>query len=49
MLETLNASLRPENYIGCAEMQTMEYLQTVIDPLLAAHEGQNVRTQEITV
>ena len=47
--ETLNASLRPENYIGCAEMQTTEYLQTVIDPLLAAHEGQNVRTQEITV
>ena len=47
--EALERALSPENYIGCARMQTEEYLQSIVRPLLAKQEGQNVRTQEITV
>ena len=47
--ETLAAALQPENYIGCAAMQTREYLQTVVDPLLKANEAESVQAQEISV
>ena len=47
--ETLTATLSPENFIGCAAMQTREYLSAVVDPLLAAHPGESVRAQEIKV
>ena len=47
--ETLNAALRPENFIGCAEMQTREYLQKVIDPLLEKYADDAVQAQDITV
>ena len=47
--ETLLSSLRPENYIGCAAMQTREYLENVIAPLLKANEETKVAEKEITV
>ncbi len=47
--ETLEKALLPENYIGCAAMQTREYLNTVIAPLLAANAGSEVQAQEINV
>lgn len=45
----LESALQPENYIGCAALQTSEYLKTVIDPLLEANENESVRAQEINV
>ena len=45
----LNASLRPENFIGCAGMQTREYLRAVIDPLLEKYAGETAAEKEITV
>lgn len=45
----LENALSPENYIGCAQLQTLEYLQTVIEPLLERSAGENVRVQEINV
>ncbi len=47
--EALEKALLPENYIGCAAMQTREYLNTVISPLLAANKGSEVQAQEINV
>ena len=47
--EALEKALLPENYIGCAAMQTREYLNTVIAPLLAANKGSEVQAQEINV
>ena len=47
--EALEKALLPENYIGCAAMQTREYLNTVIAPLLAANKGSKVQAQEINV
>ncbi len=47
--EALENALLPENYIGCAAMQTREYLNTVIAPLLAANKGSEVQAQEINV
>ena len=47
--EALAASLRPENYIGCAALQTREYLRSVIDPLLQAHADASVQAQDINV
>ena len=47
--EALEKALLPENYIGCAAMQTREYLNTVISPLLAANAGSEVKAQEISV
>ncbi len=47
--EALEKALLPENYIGCAAMQTREYLYTVIAPLLAANQGSEVQAQEINV
>ena len=47
--EALERTLLPENYIGCAAMQTIEYLDTVIFPLLTANEGSEVNAQEINV
>ncbi|MBR5111504.1 MAG: adenylosuccinate lyase [Clostridia bacterium] len=47
--EALEKALLPENYIGCAAMQTKEYLNTVIFPLLAANAGSEVKAQEISV
>jgi len=45
----LEASLSPENYIGCAAMQTMDYLNTVILPLLSANADSQAEAQEIIV
>lgn len=45
----LERALSPENYIGCAEMQTREYLRTVVDPLLTRYADDNVEAQDITV
>ena len=45
--EALNASLRPENFIGCAEKQTREYLREVIDPLLEKYAGETAAEKEI--
>ncbi|MBR3106163.1 MAG: adenylosuccinate lyase [Clostridia bacterium] len=47
--EALEKALLPENYIGCAALQTKEYLNTVIFPLLAANEGKEAKAQEINV
>lgn len=47
--ETLQSSLSPENFIGCAALQTHQYLSQVIQPLLEANAGDTVRAQEITV
>ena len=47
--ETLTASLSPENFIGCAEKQTRQYLAEVIQPILAENEGQTIQAQEINV
>ena len=47
--EALEKALLPENYIGCAAMQTREYLNTVISPLLAANADSGVEAQEINV
>ena len=47
--EALEKTLLPENFIGCAAMQTKEYLNTVIYPLLAANEDDTVKAQEINV
>ena len=45
----LEEALSPENYIGCAALQTREYLQSVIEPLLSANEESRVKAQEITL
>ncbi len=45
----LARALSPENYIGCAEMQTREYLRAAVDPLLARYADDNVEAQDITV
>ena len=47
--ETLQSSLSPENFIGCAALQTHQYLSQVIQPLLETNAGDTVRAQEITV
>ena len=47
--EALEKALLPENYIGCAAMQTREYLNTVIAPLLSANQDSEVKAQEINV
>ena len=47
--EALEKALLPENYIGCAALQTREYLNTVIAPLLAVNKGSEVQAQEINV
>jgi len=47
--ETLQSALQPENYIGCAAMQTREYLDTVIQPLLDKYGDEGVKAQEISV
>ena len=47
--EALEKALLPENYIGCAAMQTREYLNTVIAPLLSANQDTEVKAQEINV
>ncbi|MBQ7655712.1 MAG: adenylosuccinate lyase [Clostridia bacterium] len=47
--EALERALLPENYIGCAAMQTREYLNTVVSPLLAANADSGVEAQEINV
>ena len=47
--EALEKALLPENYIGCAAMQTREYLNTVILPLLSANQDSEVKAQEINV
>ena len=47
--ETLENTLDPENFIGCAAMQTREYLRQVIDPLLARYAGNSVAVKDITV
>lgn len=47
--EALEKTLDPENFIGCAALQTREYLRTVIDPLLAAYEGNSVAVKDITL
>ena len=45
----LEAALKPENYIGCAAMQTREYLDRVIRPLLDRNPDAGVKAQEINV
>ena len=47
--EALEKALLPENYIGCAAMQTREYLNAVIAPLLSANQDSEVKAQEINV
>ena len=47
--EALEKALLPENYIGCAAMQTMDYLNTVILPLLSANADSQAEAQEIIV
>ena len=47
--ETLESSLQPENYIGCAAEQTKKYLADVIQPMLESNADQTVKTQEINV
>ena len=47
--ETLNASLEPQRYIGCAALQTRDYLRGTVDPLLAQYAQEQVKTREITV
>ena len=47
--EALESALRPENYIGCAAMQTREYLSSVVDPILAANQASQVAAQEINL
>ena len=47
--EALEKALLPENYIGCAALQTREYLNAVIAPLLAANADSEVKAQEINV
>ena len=47
--DALNQSLQPGRYVGCAAMQTREYLQTVIDPLLKTYADAQAREKEITV
>ncbi len=47
--ETLSASLQPENYIGCAALQTRAYLASVIQPILDANANETVDAQEINV
>ena len=47
--EALEASLLPENYIGCAAEQTRKYLSEVIQPILFANKDQSVQAQEINV
>ncbi len=45
----LESALQPENYIGCAALQTRDYLAAVIDPILRANETESVQAQEINV
>ncbi|MBQ9264198.1 MAG: adenylosuccinate lyase [Clostridia bacterium] len=45
--DTLNQSLEPKNYIGCAEMQTQDYLRNVIDSLLKQYADENVTERKI--
>ena len=43
----LRTSLNPENYIGCAALQTRAYLENEIDPLLLANAGDQVKAKAI--
>ena len=45
--EQLLSVLKPENYIGCAEMQTKDFIRNTVDPLLAENAGETVKTKEI--
>lgn len=45
----LAQTLRPENYIGCAALQTESYLREVIDPLLAAHAQEHAAEKDIVL
>ena len=47
--EALENALQPDNYIGCAKLQTLEYLDHVIAPLLAINADSKVKAQEINV
>ena len=45
--DALRTSLNPENYIGCAALQTRAYLENEIDPLLLANAGDQVKAKAI--
>jgi adenylosuccinate lyase len=47
--EALENALLPENYIGCAKLQTEEYLNAVVSPILSANADNTVKAQEINV
>ncbi len=47
--DALRAALEPGRYIGCAKMQTEDYLRSVIDPLLQKYETETVQPPEITL
>ena len=47
--EALLSSLEPGRYIGCAQLQTEDYLRSVIDPLLEKYQSETVQAQEITL
>ncbi len=47
--EDLLSQLSPERFIGCAALQTRDYIAGVIDPLLAIYGHESVLAKEITV
>ncbi len=48
-LPELEALMEPKNFIGCAEMQTEDYLRNVVRPTLEKYSGVKAETNEIKV
>jgi adenylosuccinate lyase len=47
--EQLDAIMDPKNFIGCAAMQTQDYLDEVVAPILKANEESLGMTAAINV
>ena len=48
-LEELQGLMKPELFIGCAAMQTEDFLQNTVAPVLARYEGVTAGENEIKV
>ncbi len=48
-MDALKSMLKPELYVGCAPMQTREYLSTVVADVLKKHENVSATQAEINV
>lgn len=47
--EELEGLMKPENFIGCAAMQTEDFLKNTVAPVLEKYSSVNVKENEIKV